>query len=44
LLWDAGRQGEATSFYRRIEQRFGSDPSPIIQTVARAASRRAGAG
>jgi hypothetical protein len=40
LLWDAGRQGEATVFYRKIAQRFASDPSPIIQTVARAASRR----
>jgi predicted negative regulator of RcsB-dependent stress response len=44
VLWDAGRQTEATSFYRKIAQRFASDPSPIIQTVARAASRRAGAG
>jgi len=41
LLWDAGRQSEASVFYRKIAQRFGSDPSPIIQTVARAASRRA---
>jgi len=40
LLWDAGRHGDATPFYRKITQRFASDPSPIIQTVARAASRR----
>jgi len=41
LLWDAGRSGEASAFYRKIVQRFGSDPAPIIQTVARAARQRA---
>ncbi len=41
LLWDAGRRGDAAAFYRKIAQRFGSDPSPIVQTVARAARRRA---
>jgi tetratricopeptide (TPR) repeat protein len=40
LLWDAGRQGEAAGFYKKIVQRFGSDPSAIVQIVARAASRR----
>jgi tetratricopeptide (TPR) repeat protein len=40
MLWDAGRQAEAAGFYKRIVQRFGSDPSAIIQTVARAASHR----
>lgn len=40
LLWDAGRSGEAAAFYQKIVQRFGSDPSPIVQTIARAARRR----
>jgi tetratricopeptide (TPR) repeat protein len=40
LLWDAGRKSDAAPFYRRIVQRFGSSSSPIMQTVARAASRR----
>jgi tetratricopeptide (TPR) repeat protein len=40
LLWDAGRQDEATPFYRQIFERFRSAPSPIMRTVARAASRR----
>jgi tetratricopeptide (TPR) repeat protein len=39
-LWDAGRQGEAASFYKQIVERFGSDPSAIVQTVARGARRR----
>jgi tetratricopeptide (TPR) repeat protein len=41
LLWDAGRQSEAVPFYRQIFERFRSAPSPIMRTVARAASRRA---
>jgi tetratricopeptide (TPR) repeat protein len=40
LLWDADRQGEAAGFYKKIVQRFGSDPSAIVQTAARAARRR----
>ena len=40
LLWDSNRQTEAAAFYRQIVQRFASSPSPIMQTVARAASRR----
>lgn len=40
LLWDAGRQSDAVPFYRQILQRFRFAPSPIMQTVARAASRR----
>jgi TolA-binding protein len=40
-LWDTGRKSDATPFYRQIVQRFSSSPSPIMQTVARAASRRA---
>ncbi len=40
LLWDAGRKSDAAPFYRQIFQRFRSAPSPIMQTVARAASRR----
>jgi len=44
LLWDTGRHDEASAFYRRIVQRFAADPSPMIQTVAYAASRRSGAG
>jgi TolA-binding protein len=39
-LWDAGRKSDATPFYRQIARRFSSAPSPIMQTVARAASRR----
>jgi tetratricopeptide (TPR) repeat protein len=41
LLWDAGRQSDATPFYRQIFERYRSAPSPIMRTVARAASRRA---
>jgi tetratricopeptide (TPR) repeat protein len=41
LLWDAGRQNDAAPFYRQIFERFRSAPSPIMRTVARAASRRA---
>jgi tetratricopeptide (TPR) repeat protein len=40
LLWDARRQTEAAGFYNKIVRRFGSDPSAIIQTIARAAHRR----
>jgi tetratricopeptide (TPR) repeat protein len=40
LLWDAGRKKDATPFYRQIFERFRSAPSPIMRTVARAASRR----
>ena len=40
LLWDAGRKNDAAPFYRQIVQRFSSAPSPIMQTIARAASRR----
>ncbi|HUE13959.1 MAG TPA: tetratricopeptide repeat protein [Planctomycetaceae bacterium] len=40
LLWDAGRQSDAAPFYRQIFERFRSAPSPIMRTVARAASRR----
>ena len=40
LLWDAGRQNDAVPFYRQIFERFRSAPSPIMRTVARAASRR----
>jgi tetratricopeptide (TPR) repeat protein len=40
LLWDAGRRNDAAPFYRQIFQRFRSVPSPIEQSVARAASRR----
>jgi len=39
-LWDAGRQNDAVPFYRQIFERFRSAPSPIMRTVARAASRR----
>jgi tetratricopeptide (TPR) repeat protein len=41
LLWDAGRKSDAAPFYRQIFERFRSAPSPIMRTVARAASRRA---
>jgi tetratricopeptide (TPR) repeat protein len=41
LLWEAGRQSEAVPFYRQIFERFQSAPSPIMRTVARAASHRA---
>jgi tetratricopeptide (TPR) repeat protein len=40
LLWDADRQSDAVPFYRQIFERFRSAPSPIMRTVARAASRR----
>jgi hypothetical protein len=40
LLWEAGRQSDAAPFYRQIFERFRSAPSPIMRTVARAASRR----
>jgi tetratricopeptide (TPR) repeat protein len=40
LLWDSGRQDDAVPFYRQIFERFRSAPSPIMRTVARAASRR----
>jgi TolA-binding protein len=40
LLWDAGRKSDAAPFYCQIFQRFSSAPSPIMQTVARAASCR----
>jgi tetratricopeptide (TPR) repeat protein len=41
LLWEADRQSDAAPFYRQIFKRFRSAPSPIMRTVARAASRRA---
>jgi len=41
VLWDTGRQSEAAAYYGKIVQRFSMDPSPIIQTVATAARRRA---
>lgn len=40
LLWNADRQNDAAPFYRQIFERFRSAPSPIMRTVARAASRR----
>jgi tetratricopeptide (TPR) repeat protein len=40
FLWDAGQKNEAAPFYRQIFERFRSAPSPIMRTVARAASRR----
>jgi tetratricopeptide (TPR) repeat protein len=41
LLWDAGRQPEAASFYQKIVARFDVPEAPqVIQTVVRGSKRR----
>jgi tetratricopeptide (TPR) repeat protein len=41
LLWEAGRQADARSFYRKIVARFDSAEEPaLVQTIVRASKRR----
>ena len=43
LLWEAGRQAEATPYYRQIVTQYaGTNQPSVVQVVIRAAQRRLG--